>query len=273
MEGKVVGQVNDDGTVQFFFNTEHHLMSVLEGGPWSFKEWMVAMDRWTNRSNSSYLQEIFFWVQICNLPNEHPNVQMVLDIAGYLGRAGEVNIKEPTREEPAEVWVRITMDVNRKLTFARYLDLQDGAEPILLRFIYDKLRKFCKRCGSLRHDNSICNEIDVPPILPIVEFPGPVNHLSPEMHSEPMGEYIGNVEEDDYGELGEDATMHMVDEEQGQIEVSSEFNRILAADQQNTQDLPLVFRETGSSSKASKCKAQDSDVDDQSPTSKAKLQG
>lgn len=157
MDGKVTGQVNDDGTVQFFFNTEHHLMSVLEGGPWSFKDWMIVVDRWTNRQNPNFLQEISFWIQVCNLPNEHRNIQTVLDIGNHLGRASEVRIKEPTREEPAEVWVRVTMEVTRKLIFVRYLDLQDGAEPTLLRFVYDKLRKFCKRCGSLLHDNSVCD--------------------------------------------------------------------------------------------------------------------
>lgn len=67
--------------------------------------------------------------------------------------------------------MRVTMEVNRKLIFVRYLDLQDGAEPILLRFVYDKLMKFCKRCGSLLHDISVCNELDIQPILPIVEYP------------------------------------------------------------------------------------------------------
>lgn len=53
MEGIVHGQVNDDGVVQFFFNKKHHLMPVLEGGPRSFKEWMVAVDRWSNRNSPS----------------------------------------------------------------------------------------------------------------------------------------------------------------------------------------------------------------------------
>lgn len=175
------------------------------------------------------MQEIFFWVQICNLPNEHRNIQTVLDISGHLGRVSEVKIKEPTSEEPAEVWVRITMDVNRKLNFVRYLDLQDGAEPILLRFVYDKLRKFCKRCGSLLHDISVCDELDIQPILPIVEYPTPMSQVPPEMNQGEMGEYAETNEVDEYTPVGEDATMHFMDEEQRQIEATSEFDRVIEA--------------------------------------------
>lgn len=74
------------------------MMYVLEGGPWSFKEWMVVVDKWSNRHHPRYLQVIYFWVQIFNLPNEHRNVQTVKDIGDSLGEeAVEVNIKEPTR--------------------------------------------------------------------------------------------------------------------------------------------------------------------------------
>ncbi|OAP07096.1 hypothetical protein AXX17_AT3G36950 [Arabidopsis thaliana] len=37
LEGKIEGHVNDDGTVNFYFDTEHHLLTVLENGPYTFK--------------------------------------------------------------------------------------------------------------------------------------------------------------------------------------------------------------------------------------------
>lgn len=90
------------------------------------------------------------------------------------------------------------MDVNRKLIFTRYLDLEEGGEPILIRFEYDKLRKFCRRCGSLTHDNSVFHEIIVQHVLPIVEFPVPVNQHPPDLDNEEMGEFMEHNEEDEY---------------------------------------------------------------------------
>ncbi|VVB01843.1 unnamed protein product [Arabis nemorensis] len=170
MERRVQGQVNDDGSVQFFFNEEHHMLTVLEGGPWTFKEWMLVVDKWVNRGQPTYLRKVSFWIRVYNLPNEYRNVQTVRDIGNSLGTAGEIIIREPNGEIPAEIKVRVMMDIDAKLIFTRYVELLEGEEPTLIKFEYERLRKFCRRCGSMRHENTECQEIIVLPMLPIVEF-------------------------------------------------------------------------------------------------------
>ncbi|VVA99281.1 unnamed protein product [Arabis nemorensis] len=98
-------------------------------------------------------------VRIYNLPNEHRNVQTVRDIGNSLGVVGEVRIREPNGEVPADVRVRVRTDIDAKLIFNRYVELNEGEDPVLIRFEYDKLRKFCRRCGFLRHENIVCQEI------------------------------------------------------------------------------------------------------------------
>lgn len=154
MDTRVQAQMNDDDSIQFFFNMEYHLITVLEEGPWTFKEWMVVVDKWTNRHKSDYLWTVSFWVRIFNLPNERRNVQTIKDIEDSLGAAVDINIRELNRDAPAEVWVK--MDINTKHIFNRYVELEEGEEPVLIRFEYDKLKKFCRRSDFLTHDNTTC---------------------------------------------------------------------------------------------------------------------
>lgn len=164
MEGRITSRINEDGSVQFFFKQEHHLLTVLDKGPWTYKDWLVIVDRWTRRHYPDFLRTILFSVKVLNIPDDSKEDRAIHEIGDVLGHVEDIRIQQPTADQAGQVWVRVKIEVSRKLIFARYFTFEDYREPILIRFIYDKLRKFCSNCGSLTHLAVSCN-----PEAPIAE--------------------------------------------------------------------------------------------------------
>ncbi|KAH0942915.1 hypothetical protein HID58_002552, partial [Brassica napus] len=84
--GKVEAHVNDDGCVQFYFDTEHHLLLVQEKQPCTYRCWIVALDRWRNRGYPTFLKHIPFCIRIYNLPNPYHCHGIVRSIGSKLGQ-------------------------------------------------------------------------------------------------------------------------------------------------------------------------------------------
>lgn len=155
--GKVESQINDDGTVNFYFEKEHHLHNVLDKQPCTYRGWIVALDRWSNRNHPTFLREIPFKVRIFNLPDMYRRYGMVESIGSKLGQVDEVSIIEPTTTREAEVWVKILFDEDDVITLARTVELLKDQPPVELEFGYLGLQKFCMLCGSLKHGYEACD--------------------------------------------------------------------------------------------------------------------
>ncbi|RID57370.1 hypothetical protein BRARA_F00747, partial [Brassica rapa] len=158
LEGKVDGQIKDDGTVNFYFRLEHHLLTVLDKQPYSYRGWIVALDRWSNRGQPSFLKYVPFKVRIYKLPDIYRRQRIVESIASKLGQFEEASIVEPTNNNEAKVWVKILFDVDDVITLTRSVEVIKNDPPVELDFRYLGLQKFCPLCGSLRHDYEVCEE-------------------------------------------------------------------------------------------------------------------
>ena len=156
--GKVEGQINDDGTVNFYFDTEHHLLMVLEKQPYTYRGWLVALDRWTNRDSPTFLKQIPFKIRVEKLPDVYRRHSIVESICSKLGHVEEVTIVEPSIFREAEVTVKVHFDVDDQITLTREVEIINGKPPVELDFRYEGLQKFCLLCGSLRHEHEICSE-------------------------------------------------------------------------------------------------------------------
>lgn len=75
--GKVEGQVNDDGTANFYFNTKHHILMVMEKAPYTYRGWLVDLDRWSNKGYHYFLKYIPFKIKILKLPNVYQRPEIV----------------------------------------------------------------------------------------------------------------------------------------------------------------------------------------------------
>lgn len=110
------GQINDDDSVNFYFRSEHHLLTVLEKQPYNYRGWIVALDRWSNRDSPTFIKQIPFKVRIYKLPDIYRRQGIVFSIGSRLGQVGEVSIIEPRNNREAKVWVNILFDVDDVIT-------------------------------------------------------------------------------------------------------------------------------------------------------------
>lgn len=157
-KGCTDAQVNDDGIVNFYFAKEYQLMLILEGAPYEYRGWMVAIDRWSNRNSHNFLQKIPFWIKIERLPEVYRREHIVRSIGSKMGQVDEVRIVEPNLrlDKPAEVWIRVSMSIGSEISLVQNVQFMETGEPMELEFKYKKLQKFCTTCGSLRHNYDVC---------------------------------------------------------------------------------------------------------------------
>lgn len=113
LDNVVTGRVVDHGRAQFLFPSNESLQLVLHRGPWSFNEWIVAMEPWNPNISDQSPTTIDFWVQIKNVPLQFLSIQMVnfipeslgvvieTDEAGFGGTSisGRVCIRWPLEEQ------------------------------------------------------------------------------------------------------------------------------------------------------------------------------
>ncbi|CAH2046567.1 unnamed protein product [Thlaspi arvense] len=161
MEGRITSRINNDGTVQFYFKAKHHLMNVLEHGPWNCNNWMVAIDRWIRRDEPDFLLTISFCVKILHIPEEYRSDEIIYEVGDILGIVDEIKITEATADADSEVWIHVRKKVNYRLIFIRYLEFEPG-QLTMVRFFYKKLRKFYFICGALTHSDAVCHYEGIP---------------------------------------------------------------------------------------------------------------
>lgn len=269
LEGRITSRINEDGSVQFFFKQEHQLLTILDNGPWTYKDWLVVVDRWTRRAYPDYLRIIRFWVKILNLPDDSRNDRVVSEVGGILGHVDEIHIQQPTSEQAGEVWVRVPIDISTKLTFARYFHLDASGEPILIRYVYDKLRRFCTACGSLNHLASGCNvQIPEPEQL---QLPAPAQNPALEGTIANENQLVDSsrtpteVADDTMGEtVGSNLNMDISDQQANDGVLGESMNFVHPDSLADRVNLTFAVREVGAASaqvieRGTKRKAPDTD--------------
>lgn len=283
LEGRITSRINEDGSVQFFFKQEHQLLTVLDNGPWTYKDWLVVVDRWTRRNHPDYLRIIRFWVKILNLPDDSKDDRIINEIGGILGHVDEIHIQQPTADLAGEIWVRVPIDISGKLTFARYFHVDDSSEPILIRYIYEKLRRFCSSCGSLTHLAAVCPEHNIEAERLQLPAPAPdptlADNLGYAHHQENSPHTPTEVADDTMGEtVG--SNLHMdVSENQQQSGSQGEFmDFVHPGNLQDNINQTLVVREDGQASvpvqdRGIKRKVADLASEDEASTTRRKIHG
>lgn len=193
--GKVEGQINDDDTVSFYFDNEHHLLMVLDKQPYSYRGWLVAIDRWTNRDKPTFLKKIPFKVRILKLPNVYRRHSIVENIGSKLGYVEEVTIVEPTAAREARVSVKVQFDIDDEITLTREVEIIKNKPPVKLDFRYIGLQKFCLLCGSLKHEYELCHEYPKLKQHQIKLMDKSTNpYASVQERNDAIGEYISTME-------------------------------------------------------------------------------
>nr|POF11747.1 hypothetical protein CFP56_69973 [Quercus suber] len=84
-----------EGMFQFRFSLESQLRWVWDNGPWSFKNSMLALQRWEKglTTKTVRFRSLPMWVQVWGLPFDLINEEARLDIGRRIGSVVEVDYK------------------------------------------------------------------------------------------------------------------------------------------------------------------------------------
>ena len=95
-----------------------------------------------------------FWVQITGIPLLFLTNAMARCFGNRLGFVAEVDFDENSNH-PGYVRVHINWNLDDLLRFQRNFQFADG-ENTVIKFRFERLRNFCTKCGSLKHDVKEC---------------------------------------------------------------------------------------------------------------------
>lgn len=157
------GRILGNGKVLFIFQSEESMNLVLRRGPWAFNDWMLSVHRWYPNITEEEMKIIPFWIQIRGIPVLYLTNAMVRYIGTQMGFVADVDFDETAGwAEFARVCVNWNYDM--PLRFQRNFQFSVD-ENTVLKFRFERLRNFCTRCGSLKHDVKECTlHYDDPPM-------------------------------------------------------------------------------------------------------------
>lgn len=185
---------------------------VLENQPYTYRGWLVVIDRWSNRDSPTFLKYIPFKVRILRLPDTYRRYSIVEDIGSKLGHVEEVTIVEPTMAREARVSIKVLFDVDNEITLTRAVDIIKDEPPVELDFRYVGLQKFCTLCGSLKHEYDLCKEFYKMQERQQWLMDRGINpYISAHARKEAIGEYISSME---VGETSGTATSMQIEHAQ-----------------------------------------------------------
>ncbi|XP_010470420.1 PREDICTED: uncharacterized protein At4g02000-like [Camelina sativa] len=155
LAARVHGRVLDDTFVQFLFQSEVDLISVQRREPWIFNNWFVAFQRWEDLPDFDFLTTIDIWVQMRGIPLPYVCEETVTQIAEALGEVVELDFHDATTTQVAYIRIRIRFAITDRLRFFRRVRFDSG-ETTVIRFQYERLRRFCSRCLRFTHLRNYC---------------------------------------------------------------------------------------------------------------------
>lgn len=154
LPGVVIGRMIDTRMFQFVFPTEKSLLTVLQGGPWSFADWMIVSKRWDATITEEDLKMVQFWVQIKGIPPQYLSRAIIEFIGDTFAQVLAIDF-EDFNNLTDHVWVLVNWNIDNPLRFKRKCQFSEG-EIFMLSFCYDRLVNFCVLCGMLSHDEKEC---------------------------------------------------------------------------------------------------------------------
>lgn len=82
---RVHGIALTSGKFKFIFNLEHDLIIILDKGIHTFNDWVLAIERWTEKPPPDYLPYINIWVRLRHIPFNHYTAEAISALADLFG--------------------------------------------------------------------------------------------------------------------------------------------------------------------------------------------
>jgi 14-3-3 protein epsilon len=152
-------KIKEATTCLFLFQFAHSLdmEAVLQGGPWSFNNQILILERVRLgvQIENIPLHHVDFWVQVHNLPTGLMAERVGKTLANYIG-----SFLEYDKNNKGSFWreymrIRVRVDIRQPLKKESRVKNQ-GGDWCIVNFKYEKLGVFCFICGLLGHGENRC---------------------------------------------------------------------------------------------------------------------
>ncbi|KAK3183281.1 hypothetical protein Dsin_030567 [Dipteronia sinensis] len=173
--GKLIRDVNNDvniesvswNTFTFHFSDMLDLIRVIAGGPWSFDNALIAMERPAGKGTIDSLSFSLadFWIQIHQIPLLCMTREIGCFLGGLIGQVLDVDGGASGECVGKFMRVRVRIDIKKPLKRCLRVDIMgDGSETVMV-LIYERLSNHCFKCGWINHTTAECTEKEPIPIV------------------------------------------------------------------------------------------------------------
>jgi hypothetical protein len=138
------------------FEEEVDKIRVMEGRPWTFDGDLVSLADFDGMTPPTALEfeKAAFWVRMYDLPLACMSREMGMRIGSSVGEVEEVEVDEDGVGWGEYLRVRIVLDLSKPISRGRILHVRD--KQYWITFKYEKLPRFCFKCGTIRHGSKGC---------------------------------------------------------------------------------------------------------------------
>lgn len=133
--------------LQFNFESEKDLLTILSKAPYHFKKWMLILQSWEPIVCDTFPASIPFWINVHGIPLHYWNEGAMNAIGDALGPV-EAKIVDKAR-------LRVLVNGLKPLIMRMDIELPSKA-VVELELEYEGLQKHCFLCKSLSHEDEDC---------------------------------------------------------------------------------------------------------------------
>ena len=138
---------------QLKFQSEFDLDRILRGGPWSFDNQLLLLQRWKKGMNvgNIRLELASLWIQIWDAPFDMVSARVAREVGSRLGEVEEVQWKKRKDDISMFMRVRVALPISKPIRKGGFIVGSDGVKT-WVSFKYERLPIFCHYYGILGHD-------------------------------------------------------------------------------------------------------------------------
>ncbi|TXG73116.1 hypothetical protein EZV62_001695 [Acer yangbiense] len=147
-----------DNTFMFSFRHPGDRFWVLFGGPWSFDNCLIVLEKFDRVGDIARLpfDRVVFWIQIFNAPLLCMTKEMGEFIGSCVGDLVDIDVGVTGECYGKYMRLRVAIDVSKPLKRFMRLELKQGVESMLL-IRYEGLPEYCFHCGIIGHSYQACH--------------------------------------------------------------------------------------------------------------------
>ena len=128
---------------------------VLNDRPCSFNQWTMLLEHWTASPPPDFLTKFEVWIRIRNIPHNYYTIETMEELAKAIGKVREIAYDPKVSQRSDYIRAKVLFDTFKPARDEKVLNIKD-ADPVIISYEYEKIRKKCFHCYQLTHEKPQC---------------------------------------------------------------------------------------------------------------------